>query len=143
MSHFRRTIDQTAPGTLLPVQAWRDGQTVEFNVPVGRETFRHLGTLGLWVGWEGLDLSFNPGFSLIVLGYDSSSEDRTELGSVKSTYLRNCHSGKYEPTDDDWAAWLAILRLSKAKTILTQETVLPPAPAPPPAAPPSAVALGP
>ncbi|MGA2543798.1 MAG: PDZ domain-containing protein [Verrucomicrobiota bacterium] len=143
LSRFRRTVDQTAPGTLLPVQAWRDGQTVEFNVPVGRETFRHLGAFGLGLFWGDLDLSFNPGFSLIVLGYDSPTGDRTELGSVKSTYLRTCNSGKYEPTDDDWAAWLVILRLSKAKTVLAQENVLPPAAAPPAAAPRSPVALDP
>jgi hypothetical protein len=125
LSSFRRTIDGTAPGTLLPVQAWRDGQTVEFNVPVGRETYRHLGSLGIGVCWGNLDLSFNPGFSLVVLGYESPTQDRAELGSVKSAYLRNCHPGKYEPTDDDWAAWLVILRVSKGKTVLAQETAPP------------------
>src|SRR5579859_6107347 len=46
---FRRTIDRSKPGTSLAVKAWRDGNFVEYNVPVGREKFRAGGVLSITV----------------------------------------------------------------------------------------------
>ena len=118
LSDFHRTIDRAAPGNLLPVEAWRDGQVVEYNVPVGRETFRYYGTFCLGLHFSDPDLSCQDGFSLIVVEYRNSTQDRTELGSVESTYRRKSGSGKYEPTEQDWNAWLVIMGASKGKTIL-------------------------
>src|SRR5439155_21996266 len=110
-----------------PVSAYRDGEVVEYKVPVGRETFHRGGTfcvcLPVIIG--GLDLWPNPDFSLVVLGYQSCSASRTELGSVKETYLRSCDPKNHEAVETGWTAWLAIVQVSGTKTILSQENAPP------------------
>lgn len=108
---FCRIIDQSEPGTLLAVKTWRDGQVVEYAVPVGRETFRKGGTLSLAFPtvvhqW---DLCPNPGFSLVVLGYEPNPGIRHELGNNRETF------------DDEWTAYLVFVELTLGKHILSQE----------------------
>jgi membrane-associated protease RseP (regulator of RpoE activity) len=129
MKAFRQTVDRTQPGTSLPIAAWREGQSLECNVTVGRETFKNVGVfaVGLFLPRPGdigpFDLLPDPGFNLGVLGYDPTPEDRKELGSAKGIYHRACKGGKYQPSDQDWRVWLAIFSVWKSKTILSQEAV--------------------
>jgi hypothetical protein len=119
-----RVIDGSKPGTLLPVKAYRDGQVADYNVTVGRETYKHEGSFSLGLGFfSNLDLWPNPGFSVFVVSFQPSKQPRTELGSVESVYLKNLNGGKYEPVEEDWDVWLVIMGLSRGKIILTQETV--------------------
>jgi PDZ domain len=126
---FYQLLDRTEPGTSLPIAAWRDGKTLECNVRVGRETFKNWGFFTVSFALPRLpeldprDLFPTPGFNLIALGYDPSPDDRKELGSAESTYLRACKGAKYEPSDRDWTAWLAIFNVAKGKNILSQESV--------------------
>jgi hypothetical protein len=68
---FRRIIDRCEPGNTLAVKAYRDGQTLDFEVPVGKETFRHGGwfRIAFPTVVHGWDLWPNPGFSLVFVGY--------------------------------------------------------------------------
>jgi len=118
---FRRKIEQSDSGTVLPVSVWRDGQNVECAIPVGTEKYKNMGWLGIGVFWEPPRLIPDPGFSFVAVGYEPPGTSRTELGSVKSTYRRLCSGGKYEPSEQDWAVWLGVFRVSKGKTILAQE----------------------
>jgi len=125
---FRRTIDRSEPGTLVLVKAWRDGQTVERDVRVGRETFNYNGTfaLGLPGFFHAVQLWPNAGFSLGVLGYElESASDRKELSSAEARYFMNCDPKKYQVTDEGWKAWLVIMQAWTHKTIRSQEIVTP------------------
>lgn len=124
---FRRRIDARKPGTLLPISAWHDGKTLDCDVVVGRETFRHNGVIAVGLPWFTGDwhpwpTHGNPSVSLIFLGYESETEKRAELGSVKNSYLRQCDP-KYGVYDWDWRWWAAILQVSKSENILKQEQV--------------------
>jgi len=126
---FLQLLDRIEPGTPLPVAAWRDSKTFECNVPVGRETFKNWGVFSVGFGLPRLpdlgprDFWPSPGFNLIALGFEPTPDDRKELGSPESIYLRACNGGKYTPSDRDWNAWLAIFSVAKGKNILSQESV--------------------
>jgi len=132
---FYRTIDRSEPGTLLPVKAWRDGRTNEFQVPVGRETYARTAILGIRLPPKSaaLDLWPNPDFSLVVLGYETESLDsRLDLGSASERYFKRCDPKNYLGKDEDWSVWLAILWADVSKQIRSQENVAPrPASQPP------------
>jgi hypothetical protein len=125
LKDFRAAIDRSEPGTPLPLKVYRNGESIDYQVVVGRETFRHWGTF--MIGWpptmRSPDLWPNPDFSLIALGYETE-HGRTELGSVEQSYYRSCNSKKH-PWDGDYSAWLVIFRLTKSKEILSQEIVEP------------------
>jgi hypothetical protein len=125
LKDFRVIIDRTQPGTSLPVKVYRNGASIDYQIVVGRETFRHCGMLA--IGWPPImrspDLWPNPDFSLIALGYETE-HGRTELGSVEQSYYRNCNPN-HHPWDGDWDAWLVIFRLMKSKEIVSQEIVEP------------------
>jgi hypothetical protein len=112
LQQFHTLVDRTAPGTRLPVTVYRAGQELDYQIPVGRETYRNGGMLSLALptvihGW---DLWPNPGFSLVLAGYEPDSRSNDEHG--KNAY----HA--------DWSAWLVILELSKGRRIISQEPVV-------------------
>lgn len=111
LQNFCRVIDRSEPGTSLTVKAYRDGRVMECNLPVGREKFRTGGNLHIALPtvvhqW---DLWPNPGFSLVVLGYEPNPGLRHELGN------------KSEKLDDEWTAYLGFIELTSGKRILSQE----------------------
>jgi hypothetical protein len=124
LKDFRAIIDHSEPGTTLPVKVHRNGESMDYQVVVGRETYRHWGTF--MIAWPPImkspDLWPNPDFSLIALGY-GTQHDRAELGSVESSYYRNCDAKNYHPWNGDWDFWLVIFRVAKSKEILSQEPV--------------------
>src|SRR5262249_1778036 len=126
-----RTIDGSEPGRLLSFKIYRQGQTQNYLVPVGRETYRRQGTvvIGFPPFLEAPDLIPNPNFSLIAAGYRQETR-RTELSSVDATYRRNCNPKGYQAVDGEWRFWLVFMSLSKEKIILTQESVPPTVAAP-------------
>ena len=126
MRDFRREIDADKPGSSVAMSAWRDGQKLECNVPVGRETFRHSGVF--MVGFPPFMEPFqfwptrdNPGFSLSATGWNFSNK-RVELSSAAETYYRKCDP-KREGYDESWSFWLAMMKLTKGENILSQEKV--------------------
>jgi membrane-associated protease RseP (regulator of RpoE activity) len=128
LRRFYRTIDRSEPGALLPVKAWRDGQAIEVQVPVGRETYNRRATLGIGLPpkFVALGLWPSPDFSLVVLGYETESLDsRFDLGSASERYFKRCDPKNYLGKDEDWSAWLAILWADVTKQIRCQENVAP------------------
>jgi hypothetical protein len=125
LKDFRALIDRSEPGSSLPMKVFRNGESIDYQVVVGRETFRHWGTfmIALPPILRAPDLWPNPDFSLIVLGYETYHQ-RTELGSVESVYVRSCRPN-YHPWNDDWDTWLVIFKTSKSREILSQEIVEP------------------
>ncbi len=130
---FYRTIDGSEPGTLLPVKTWHDGQTVECQVPVGRETYDLHVSFGAELFFPALWLWPDSGFSLAVLGYEPESLDsRMDLASAREKFLKSCDQKNYRAAEDGWSAWLAILRVGTQKLIHSQENMSPRAPSRPP-----------
>lgn len=108
---FRRTIDQSQPGTNLAIRAYRDGKNLDFTIPVGREKFRAGGCFTIafptvvhpWKLWP------DTGLSLVFLGYDVNPGVRHDLGDSKQTY------------DDEWTAYLGLFEVTKGERVVAQE----------------------
>ena len=126
LSNFRRTIDGTEPGKSVAIKTWRDGQTVESDVRVGRETFTYNGTFAISLPGFCHDLRLSPsaGLSLGVLGYEPEPvADRKELSSAETRYFMNCDPKNYQVSDEGWRAWLVVMEAWTHKTIRSQEVV--------------------
>lgn len=116
LRRFQRAIDRSAPGGVLAIEAYRDGQFLECEVPVGREKYEKEGCLMIvfptvvhrWDLWP------NPGFSLVVAGYEPNPGMRHELSGAKQ------HDGVY---DEDWSAYLGFVEVSSGKRVIAQEPV--------------------
>jgi len=108
---FRRIIDRSAPGSILAVRAYRDRQTLDFEVPVGKEAFRREGSfrIALPSVVQGWDLWPNPGFSLVFVGYEPNPGLRQQPGSSKDHF------------DEDWKVFAGIFEVSRGKRILAQK----------------------
>jgi hypothetical protein len=129
MQDFVRIVGETRPGEALPLKAFRKGKTIECNVTAGREKYREGGniTIGLPGFYEPLRLiptRNSRDFSLVALGYKRDDHSPFEFDSVKEQYRHNCHpKDKRQGYDRDWQLWLAIVQVTKGKTILEQEPV--------------------
>ena len=111
---FFRTVDRSQPGTRISLNVYRDGNFTNCTVQVGREMFRTGGYLTVCVptvvhSW---DLWPNPGFSLVLLGYEPNPGLRHDLGG-------NGHRG--DVYDQEWCAFLGILQVTRGKTVVSQE----------------------
>jgi hypothetical protein len=108
---FRRIIDRCEPGGTLAVKVYREGQMLDFEVPVGKEAFRREGLFRITLpsvvhGW---DLWPNPGFSLVFVGYHPNPGLRQQLGSAQDIFV------------EDWKLFAGIFELSDGKRILEQK----------------------
>ena len=124
VSKFHRTIYAIEPGTVVPVKLFRDGEVLEPNVCVGRESYRKGGMFCVQLPpiFERLDLWPNPGFSLIVLGYQRYLRP-VELGSVEEKYRRSVDRKGYDPKDYQWTSWLVLFEVWRQNHIVSQEPV--------------------
>jgi len=126
---FHRVIDQSPPGQLLALTVWREGRTLDYLVPVGRETYKDWGSFRLGLSLPNFsdlghfDLWPNPGFDLWALGFEPTPNDRKELGSAEAVYTRACQKGKYLAHEQDWEAWLVIFSVERSREIFSQEPV--------------------
>jgi len=114
LSAFQRTIDGGAPGSLLTLTAYHDGQVAEYKVPVGREKYVKAGSFTMYVPTVVHSWSFfwpTPGFSLVFAGYLENPEQRNELGKAQEVY------------DENWTAFLGIAEFSHGAKVIAQEPV--------------------
>jgi hypothetical protein len=131
---FWRIVTGSQPGASLPVQAFRDGQTMECNVTVGREKYQDEGNVIIMLpGYleppHLVPTREAPWFSLGPLGYEKNDDPPAEFASVKERYKQSCRpKAKQEGHDEDWRLWLAIMEVKKGKKILAQELVTEPVP---------------
>jgi hypothetical protein len=109
---FSRAIGRAKPGSSLPAKLYRRGDLLRVQIPVGRETYQREGllVLGLPTIIHGWDLWPDPGFSLVLLGYEPSA-------------------GTAKPRDSDnfvqrWAVWAGVLEFSSGRKILSRETLI-------------------
>lgn len=132
---FLRIVTETQPGGSLSIDAFRKGKTIDCNVTSGREKYREGGNITVafpgFYEWPRLIPTQNWNsheFSLVALGYKRDDHSPFEFDSVKERYRHDCHpKDKQQGYDEEWKMWLAIVQVSKGKTILEQDSV--PAPA--------------
>ncbi|HEY4416305.1 MAG TPA: PDZ domain-containing protein [Verrucomicrobiae bacterium] len=110
LQDFQRLVDQSKPGDQLAVKALHDGKVADYTVRVGRETFRRGGCFSVVVPtvvhpW---DLWPNPGFSLVLLGYEPNYNPRPELGKQHELY------------EESWKAYLIFFEVSSGKRVLSE-----------------------
>jgi hypothetical protein len=126
---FLRIIDESKPGSLLPVRLWRDGHYMETTLCVGRETFRTGGYFSVmfptvvhnWDLWfpgfiRGEDAAWGRGLSVVFAGWEIGGNHRPQLDRERP---------KQEIFAGDVDIWLVIFEASKGKRILSQEIVAP------------------
>jgi hypothetical protein len=133
LSAFRKLIDATAPGTTLSLTLFRDDETRQQPVVVGRETFErwHSLSVGLMLSHE-WDLWPNDQFSLIALGY-KRQQQRIELDSPEVRFVRHTQTARDAAAKastgfdgrEGWEMWLALFSVGGHKRILAQEPVHP------------------
>ncbi len=127
-SPFRERIDAAVPGTPLKLTAYRAGETSEYTLEVGKETY--VNWRALMIGTpvlRGAHLWPPPDFSLIAAGFRAHPE-RRELASAESQYVmecgrRNTPAGKTASltSGEGWTCWIPIFQVSAYKEILSQE----------------------
>lgn len=125
---FYRKIDASKPGVLVPVSVYHDGQTLDYNVTMGRETFsRKLVSFSVEFpfivhGWQFWPTPDFPGLSLVVVGYRFFPTRRAELGSTENSYARKRDPNDH-PYDQERRYWLGIFAVESGRNILSQELV--------------------
>ncbi|HEX4121247.1 MAG TPA: PDZ domain-containing protein [Verrucomicrobiae bacterium] len=130
LQDFLRIVTTTGPGGSLAVKAFRQGKTIECTVTAGREKYRDGGSIvvalpGFFEPLRLVPTRNSPNFSLVALGYKQEAGSPFEFDTVKEQYRRNCHpKDKQKGYDPEWRMWLAIVQVSKGKTILAQEPIV-------------------
>ncbi len=130
---FRERIDAATPGKTLVFSVYREGETLELPVVVGRETYQNWRSisLGLQLGTS-LDLIPNPDFDLFKLVQFQKNPTRLELQSPEYRFFAEAkpedrsqaEPGLASPADaEGWKAWLGIVGVSGKKVVMGQETV--------------------
>jgi hypothetical protein len=127
-SPFWQRIEAAKPGTSLRLTAHREGETRDYTLPVGKETY--INWRALTIGTpvlRGAHLWPPPDFSLIAAGFRVHPE-RSELGSAESQYVIQCGrrnnpaGGASSITSrEGWTWWIPIIQVSAYKEILSQE----------------------
>ncbi len=113
LQDFRNIVDHRRPGTSLAIRAYHAGQPVEFDVAVGRESYRKLGTFGLSLlpvaqPWRVIP---DPGFSFVFLGWEPNHGLREDMTSTRPASYR------------DSGAWLAVFNISTSTKVISQTNV--------------------
>jgi hypothetical protein len=113
LSDFRRRIDQSKPGTALALTVYRDGQTIELEAPVGRETYHRGGWFSFCLpsvvhAWR---LIPDGGMSVVFAGWEAPCGLRSDLGSKKQVF------------DPSWRVWLGIFDFSTGKSVISENAV--------------------
>jgi membrane-associated protease RseP (regulator of RpoE activity) len=122
LAAFRKKIDRATPGSTLALRAYRDGEMQDYNVTVGRETFRDGGAFAVGLFYDLPSFKFNPSFSLIAVGLSCEGDKRTELGSAEEVFRRENVKDHY-PSDTYWRAWVGPLIVMRTREIRSQEIV--------------------
>jgi Trypsin-like serine proteases, typically periplasmic, contain C-terminal PDZ domain len=122
---FRKKIDGMPPGSPLTIRTYRNDEVKEYDLTLGRETYRHQGVfaISLLPILRQPNLKFDPDFSLIALGLSWNKGDRAELGSPEQVYRRKCSTREVGVSNSHWRAWLAVISVEHYHQIRSQEIV--------------------
>jgi hypothetical protein len=124
-------VDQSEPGKKVRLTIYRNGETKDLPVVVGKETYQkwHYFSLGFRLATE-LNPIPTPDFSILGLISFEKNDRRLELNSPEYRYYLQAKSyppGKSERTPESdadaegWDAWLVIFGLSGKTIILSQQ----------------------
>jgi hypothetical protein len=126
---FHSIVDASVPGSRASIQVWRDGESLELPVTVGRERYKqwHAISLGLHLSTQ-FDLWPDPDFALAPLARYKTPDERVELHSPEVILRRQAgdESSQGETgarSDEGWDAWFLIFGVNAHKRILSQDAV--------------------
>lgn len=121
---FRSQIDSMTPGTTARLKVFRNGETIEMSLVIGKETYKKIGTLSIGLRFSPeLELKTQPDFSLFSLVSFRSSDKRINLRSPQAVYV-SINSAEKKPAENKlWDLWLGIFGLGRSETIINQESV--------------------
>jgi len=134
---FYGAIDKLKPGTTASLTTYRNAETVDRSVKVGKETWRRSERFAIGIGLSlTLDLIPNDDFSIFgLVSYRKVVTSRPELQSPQYAYLRSLKGegqareeweGSWGPWDPNWEGWdahILVVSFGVHKRIVAQETV--------------------
>jgi PDZ domain len=132
LQDFRRLVDYCTPGKIILLTIYRNGETLDLPVNVGRETYQkwHYFSLGLRLNSE-LNPIPTPEFNILGIVSFEKNDTRLELNSPEYRYFLNAKAyppGKSDRTPDSdadaegWDAWFVIFGLSGKTIVLSQHS---------------------
>lgn len=118
---LRSQVDAMSPGETVILGVFRDGETIEKPVKIGRESYRKVGSIsvGLRLTPE-FRITSGPDISLLSVVSFKCGHDRVSLQGPRAVYLAQNISDP--PGNLMWDFWLGILGLSRSESIVKQET---------------------
>jgi len=124
-----KIVDKTAPGATLAVKIYRNGEIIEKNIVVGRETYKKMGHISIGFGF-GFKCNILPGpnFNLFSLVSFNKNDRRLELKSkIYDYYEKNAGMDKDSlragASNEGWDLWLVFIGCGKNKMVLSQDIV--------------------
>ncbi len=121
---LRTRIDEMTPGATARLKVYRNGETTEKPLVIGKETYKIIGTLSIGLRFSPeIELKMQPDFSLFSLVSFRSSDKRVNLRSPQAQYVAaNSEAGK-TAENALWDLWLGVFGLGRSETIINQESV--------------------
>ena len=123
-----RVIDSAKPGSQAVMHVWREKETLELPVRIGRETYQRWHSFNLGLGLsQSFDLWPDPDFSLLPLLQYKHPRQRVELHSPETALSRQGRKNRDRAdagvhSEEGWSAWFLLVGLNSYKQILKQET---------------------
>jgi membrane-associated protease RseP (regulator of RpoE activity) len=123
LGDFRSSVDALSPGKTAALCIYRDGETIEKSVRIGRERYQKVGSLslGLRLAPE-VRITSGPDVSILSVVSLKCGHERVNLQAPGVVYLaRNAPEAK--PGENLlWDVWLGVFGLSRSESIVNQET---------------------
>lgn len=120
-------IGASAPSNRMTVKIWREGETLEIPVAVGKERYQNWHSISFGFRLSSrLDVMPNPGFSILPVAEFQPRIERAELRAPEQKLARQLGEPENAGesglrSNEGWDGWFVIFGLSSYKRILSQE----------------------
>ena len=128
VQQLQRVIDSAKPGSRAVIHIWRENETHELPVTIGRETYQQWHSFNVGLGLSpSFDIWPDPDFSLLPLLQYKHPRQRVELHSPETALSRQGRKNRDRPdagvySEEGWSAWFLLVGVNSYKQILKQET---------------------
>ncbi|MHC1725330.1 MAG: PDZ domain-containing protein [Syntrophobacteraceae bacterium] len=116
-------VDAMTPGETIFLGVFRNGQTIEKAVKIGKESYKKAGylSIGLRLVPE-IRMKSGPDISLLSVVSFKRGHERMSLQGPRALYLAANVSPPRAPENFVWDFWLGIFGLGRNESIVKQET---------------------
>lgn len=124
LDDLRSRVDAMTPGATARLRLFRNGETLERPLVIGRETYKKIGTISVGLRFSPeIELKMAPDFSLFSLVSFRSSDRRISLRSPQAVYSAALSAEKKPAENRLWDLWLGIVGLGRSEAIIKQEAM--------------------